>query len=320
MNGIKILAGQAGKPLASKVAQKLGLELTPATVGRFADGEVHIQILESVRNSDIFIINPTNPPAENFLEMALLAEAARGSSAGRITLVPSYLGYNRQDRKDRPRVPISAHTLARFLSQSGANRALLFDLHSEPTMGFFDPRVVIDHLYASIIAVPYLSRLLHNDFVVASPDKGGGPRASHYADHLGKDDYVVLTKERKRINEVDINSIKILGDVRDRDILFVDDMIDTGGTMIADAAAAKKAGAKKIYVFATHGLFSRKAIARLDKSEIDEIITTDSIYNAPDQLETERLKITLLSIAGLLAQAIRSIHQEESVSKLILKK
>ena len=315
---LRVFAGQAGIPLATEVCKKLSLPLSKATVQRFSDGEVRIQLLEDVRDSDVFIINPTNPPAENFFDMCLLAQAAQGSSAGRITLVPSYLGYNRQDRKDRPRVPISARWIARMLSQSGTNRMLLLDLHSEPTAAFFDSNIVVDHLYSSSVSIEYLKGLLHNEFVVASPDKGGGPRAEAYAKRLDLGDYVVFIKSRPQPNEVQKDSIKIIGDVNGKDIIFIDDLIDTAGTIIADAEAAQAAGAKDIYVFATHALFSQKAIEHLDRSCIKEVVITDSIHHEPVKLQTKRVKITILSIAELLGKAIRCVHEGESVSSLIV--
>lgn len=317
ISSIKILAGNAGIPLADEICSHLSVKRTAATVGRFNDGEVKVQILEDIRDSDVFILNPTNPPAENFIEMALLNEAAYGSSAKRITLLPSYLGYNRQDRKDRPRVPISARFFIKMLVGCGANRALLFDLHNEATAGHFFP-LVVDHIYASRMVVPHLKSLLKDPFVVASPDRGGGPRASAYADRLGHNDFVMFSKMRSETGSVDSHSIKIIGDVHDKDVLLVDDMIDSGGTLIADAAAAKAAGAKKVYAFATHALLSKNAIELLDASEIDELIVTNTIYHHPDALITKRLKLTVLSVAPLLAEAIRRIHDGESLSTLIL--
>ena len=316
---IKIFAGSAGRPFAEDVCKLLHVEIGRAEVSRFKDGEVRVQILENVRDADVFILNQTNPPAENILEMALLAEAAHDSSAGRITLVPSYLGYNRQDRKDRPRVPFSARMIMRFLGHSGANRALLFDLHSEPTAGYFYP-LVVDHLYASKISVPYLQKVLTKPFVVASPDKGGTSRAEAYARRLGHDDFVVFFKSRSAPGKVRKESIKIIGSVKGKDVVFVDDMIDSGGTMLADAEAAKKAGAKRIICFATHAVFSsnpKKVIARFDESPVTELIVTDSIRHDAKLLKSKRVKITVLPLSELVADAIARIHSGESVSALI---
>ena len=316
---IKIFAGNAGTKIAKEVCKKLGLPLGEALVSRFKDGEVRVQILENVRNADVFIINPLNPPAENIFETVLLAEAAHDASAGRITIVPTYLGYNRQDRKDRSRVPISARTIINFLASSGAHRALLFDLHSEPTAGFFHG-LMVDHLYASSVALPYLKKTLKRKYVIASPDKGGAPRAEAYARRLGLDDFVVFFKSRSAPGEIRKESIKIIGDVEGKDVVFIDDMIDSGGTMIADAEAAKKDGAKNIYCFATHAVFSsdpKSVIAKFENSDITELIITDSISHDPTLLKTKRLKLTVLPLAGLVAEAIKRIHTDTSLSGLI---
>jgi len=318
LSDIVIFSGRAGENLTKEVCLYLKLEPGKAKIQSFNDGEVDVQLLESVRGKDVFIINPTNPPAENILETVFLAETARGSSAKSVTLVCPYLGYNRQDRKDKPRVPISARIITRFLSKSGADRVVLFDLHSEPTMGFFDSHIVVDHLYASAISIPYIKKRLGDDFIVASPDKGGGPRADGYAKRLGLNDYVLFAKMRPKAGEIAKDKIKIIGDVDGKDVLFVDDMIDTGGTMIADAEVAKKAGARDIYVFATHGIFSKEAIKKFDESSIKEVITTNSIYHHPDFYKSKRVKITVLSVGPLLGEAIKHVHDGRSMSSLII--
>ncbi len=218
---IKIFAGTASRGFAEDVCKHLGVPLGDAMVTRFKDNEVRVQIMENVRDADVFIINQTNPPAENILEMVLLAEAAHDSSAGRITLVPTYLGYNRQDRKDRPRVPLAARTIMRFLGNAGVDRALFFDLHSEPTAGFMYPRIV-DHLYSSIVTVPYMQSILTDPYVVASPDQGGTKRAEGYARRLGQDDFGVFFKSRSAPGEVDKESIKIAKDL----IRYYDEQYD----------------------------------------------------------------------------------------------
>lgn len=317
---LKIFSGSASQQFTQDVCRKLGIVPAQSLVSRFKDGEVRVQILENVRDADVFIINQTNPPAENILEMALLSEAAHDSSAGRITLVPTYLGYNRQDRKDRPRVPISSRTIMRFLAHSGADRALFFDLHSEPTAGFMS-HLVIDHLYASKVSVPYLQKIVSKNYVVASPDKGGAVRAEAYARRMGQDDFVVFFKSRSAPGEVRKDSIKIIGSVKNKDVVFVDDMIDSGGTMLADAEAAKKAGAKRIICFATHAVFSsdpKTVIERFDNSPVTELIVTDSIRYDPKLLKSKRVKVTVLSLAELVADAIARIHSGESVSALII--
>lgn len=314
---IKVFSGNASNLLAEEVCKLLSIKPGLAEVGRFKDGEVRVQIKEDVRGADVFIINSTEPPAENFIEAGLLAEAACGASADRITLVIPYLGYNRQDRKDRPRVPISASVMINFLANRGANRVLLFDLHSEPTMGYFKP-MVVDQLYGSKVSIPYIKGLAKNPFVVASPDKGGGPRAETYARLLGQEDFVFFFKSRKGTGEIKVESIKIVGNVEGKDVIFVDDIIDTAGTIVADSLAAKTAGANNIYVVATHALFSGEAFKRMDDSPITEVVITNTISHKPSELKAGRVLITSLSVAPLLAEAVRRIHEGESVSSLIL--
>ncbi|MBM3257495.1 MAG: ribose-phosphate diphosphokinase [Candidatus Liptonbacteria bacterium] len=315
---LRIFSGQTSNDLNKEIVKILGIPMGKAEVSRHSDGEVRVQIEEDVRGMDVFIVNSTHPPLENLMDMLLLADAARRASAGRITLVPTYLSYNRQDRKDRPRVPISSHVLIQMLGNSGADRILLFDVHSEPTMGFFDNKIVVDHLYASVVSVPYLKKIIPKPFVVASPDKGGGPRAEAYARRLGMEDYVLFTKIRPKAGEINKKLIKIIGEVEGKNVLFVDDMIDTGSTLIADAAAAKQAGAKKIYALATHGVLSGNAVKNLDESEIEELIITNTIPHAMPKLKTKRLKITILPMAPLIAGAISRIHEGKPLSPLIL--
>ncbi len=315
---LKIFSGQASHNLQQRITKELGIAPGKAEVSRHSDGEVRIQIQEDVRGADVFIINSTHPPLENCMDMLLLADAARRASAERITLVPTYLSYNRQDRKDRPRVPISSHVFIQMLSRCGADRILLFDVHSEPTMGFFDNRIIVDHLYASIVSIPYLKKILPRPFVVASPDKGGGPRAEAYAKRLGMQDYVLFTKIRSKPGIVNEDRIKIIGDVKDKNVLFVDDMLDTGSTILADAAAAKKAGAKKIYAVVTHGVLSGNAVEKLDRSDLEELVITNTIPHDPQKLKTKRLKITVLPMAPLIADAISRIHHNKPLSPLIL--
>lgn len=317
-SSIAIFSGTQGQSLTREICKLLSVSPGEAHVGRFRDGEVNIELLTNVRGNDVYIVNPTNPPAENILEMVLLARAARGSSARRVTLVPTYLGYNRQERKDRPRVPISAKVIIDLLKLSGADRVLLTDLHAEATAAHFEP-MVFDHLYASYVGVPYLKQVVKSPFVVASPDAGGVPRARKYSQHLGNgEDLVIFSKSRKSAGEIEGGSVRIIGDVRDKNVLFVDDMIDSGGTMVEDARAAKEAGARSIFVFATHALFS-KGLGIFSGSPVDEVIVTDTIHHEPERLKAEGVKLTVCSIAPLLAQAIRRTHEEASLSALILK-
>lgn len=317
---LKIFTTGQGKILTEKITEILLMGPGKALVDRFSDGEVKVEIGEDVRGKDCFIVGSTNPPAENCFEVILLSRALKGSSADRITLVIPYLGYNRQDRKDKPRVPISASIIIGMLATcSSADRVLLLDVHSEATLGVFDDRgIKVDHLYASIVSIPYLKTLLTENLVVASPDKNGGARARAYAKLLGEEGYVLFDKSRTGAGKIDDKTILIIGNVSEKNVFFVDDMIDTGGTIIADAKAAKQAGARRIIIFATHAVFSQGAVAKLDESEVDEVIITDTISHPPEKLKTTRLKITTISVANLLARAIKNIHEEKSVSSLIL--
>lgn len=319
MSEIKIFAGTSAKALAIEVCRYLSVPLGVADVGRFPDGEVRVKDVEDVRGRDIFILNSLCPPAENWLEMLLLVAACRGSSAGRITIVPTYLGYNRQDRKMKGREPISAQVMLGILARSGCHRALMFDVHSEATLGVLhDHHVIVDHLYGSIISSGYLRSVLTEDFRVGSPDKGGVPRAEAYAKILGLDinDTVICLKRRKHNGDIDSDGIHIVGDVKDKDLLMVDDMVDTAGTVVENAKQAKVEGAKRIFVFATHPLLSGPAIQRINESPIDEVVVTDSIPHDAAALKAQCPKIRVLSVAELLAKAIRLIHEEQSLGPL----
>lgn len=316
-----VFATNQGRELAKETCRNLSISLGNATIGRFSDGEVKIKIEENVRDADVFIVGPTNPPAENLMELFLLAQAARRSSAGRVTLIPTYVGYNRQDRKDEPRVPVSSWFIFKMIEVSGVDRVLLFDLHSEATTIALDIKVQVDHLYCSAVALPVLRSLVRKKpFVVASPDAGGVPRAEALANLLGEEDVVIFRKKRKRANEIDDTKTRIIGDVKGKDILFVDDMIDTGGTICSHAKAAHEAGANDLYVYATHGLFSADAMTKLDKSGIKKIFVTNTIpQDARRRIGTKHVEIIPISIAPLLGQAIRRLNEGSSLSRLIPK-
>lgn len=312
---VQIFATGAGSALAEKMCQELGIVLGQARLGRFKDGEVDVQILENVRGNDVFIVAPTEPPAENLLEAVHLSEAARLSSAGRVTLVIPYFGYGRADRKDAPRKAIAARLAFKMLEIGHPDRFLMLDLHAEQTLASVD-NAVTDHLYGSAVAVPYMKKLLEGkDFVVASPDRGGGARAIKYAMLLGHEDFVFFSKQRASAGEVKQDSIKIIGDVKGKLVVLVDDMIDSGGTIIADAKAAKDEGATEVWAFATHGLFSAGALEKFKESAIDRIFTTDSVYHDPKELSAG--KVEVISVAPLLAQAVKRTHDGESLSALI---
>lgn len=316
MNNLLVLAGSESKHLGLAVCGLMNQKkLTKVRLARFSDNEVDVQIEENVRDEDVFIINSLPPPAENILETVFLANAARYSSAKRVTLVIPYLGYNRQERKDRPRVPISAKIVIDMLKLARADRALLVDLHAEATAAHFEP-MVHDHLYGSYSVIDYLRELLPKPFVVAAPDAGAVVRARKYAQYLGLADVVVLNKERVGAGKIKENKIKIIGNVRGKNVLLVDDMIDSGGTLIADAKALKEKGARKIYAFATHALFS-KGLGVFPKDLFTEIVVTDTIYHDKAIFEGHT-RVTVKSIAPLLARAIENIHTGESLSELIL--
>jgi len=321
MSVIKVFAGTSGRALATEVCRYLSIPLGVVDVGRFADGEVRVKDMEDVRGHDVFIINSLCPPAENWIEMLFLIATCRASSARRITIVPTYLGYNRQDRKMKSREPVSAQVMLSILGQSGCHRALMFDVHSEASLGVLHHcRVIVDHLYGSIASKDYLLSQLVDDFRVGSPDKGGVPRAEAYAKMLGLDidDTVVFLKRRTAEGGVDGNGIHVSGDVKGRDLLLVDDMIDTSGTVCKDAEVAKREGAKRIFVFATHPLLSGQAIDRINQSPIDQVIITDSIPHNAVELTAKCSKIKVLSVAELLAKAIRRINNEQSLGPLFI--
>ena len=313
---IQLFATNAGNELAKRIATELNVPLGEARLARFKDGEVDVQILENVRGNDVFIVASTQPPAENLLEALHLAEAARLSSAGRVTLVIPYFGYSRSDRKDAPRKAIGARLAFKLLEIARPDRFILLDIHAEQTLATID-HAVSDHLYGSAVAVPFLTPLLSGkDFVIASPDRGGGARAIKYASLMGHEDFVFFSKQRAQAGEVKQDSIKIIGDIEGKLVLLVDDMIDSGGTIIADAKAAKDAGARAVWAFGTHGLFSAGAIEKIEGSALDKVFTTDSIHHDETML-AKSTKVEIISVAGLLAKAIQRTHDGESLSALI---
>ena len=321
--GSKIIFGcTSSKVLAQKVCKILdSCKLGQLNLNRFSDGEIQIEIVENVRAADVFVICSTNPPAENFLELIFLASALRNSSAGRITLVIPYLGYNRQERKDQSRVPVSAKLVIEMIKLTRADRVLLLDLHADATAPHFEP-MIVDRLYAAYTSVPYLEKVFNGgEFVVASPDAGGVPRARKYRQMLGSGHKpAIFSKERPAPGEVSRDEIMMVGDVKGKDVLFVDDMLDSGGTAVADAQKAREEGAKRIVFFATHGIFSGGAIKRIDESGvIDEVVITDSIqHDSKIFTNVKNTTFTVLSIDDLIAEAIRRLHNDERLSSLFL--
>ena len=307
-HGFKLLSGTGNQALAEEIAGHLGVELCRVTCSRFADGEIFVRIDENIRGADVFIVQPTNPPADNVMELLLLIDAARRASAARITAVMPYYGYSRQDRKDQPRVAIGAKLVANMIETAGADRVLGVDFHQHQLQGFFD--VPVDHLYAAPVMVSHYRRKQLKDVVVVAPDVGSAKMARGYAKRLNGT-LAIIDKRRPTANVAEV--LNVVGDVEGRDCLIPDDMIDTAGTVTEAARALKKLGANDIYVCATHALLSGPAVERLCAAPIVEVAVTDTIA-IPEARQFPQLKV--LSVGELLAKAIRFTHSEQSVSSL----
>ncbi len=310
--GIKVFAGNSHRVLAEEICYYLSCDLGRATTARFSDGEFNFQIDENVRGGDVFIVQPTCPPSDaNLMELLVMLDAFRRSSAERVTAVVPYFGYARSDKKDRPRVPIAARLVANLLTVAGADRVLTIDLHAAQIQGFFD--IPVDHLYAAPVFIKHYRENPLERMVVVTPDTGGAERARAYAKRLDAD-LALCDKRREKANVAEV--MNVVGDVKGRNCLIVDDMCDTGGSLTKVAIALRNAGAEKIHACFTHGVFSGPAIERLAASEIEQIVVTNTVplHNGGQELE----KIKVLSIAPLLAKAIKSIHEETSVSSLFV--
>jgi ribose-phosphate pyrophosphokinase len=311
-NTLKIFTGNAHPALAREICKELGVPLGKAQVGRFPDGEVRLQILENVRGADVFVIQPTcRPVNDNLVELLVMLDALSRASAFRITAVMPYFAYARQDRKDRPRVPISSKLVADLLTSAGADRVLALELHAGQIQGFFD--IPVDHLYATPVTVGYFRRLKLKDLVVVSPDTGGVERARGFAKRMNIP-LAIIDKRREDANVVEV--FNVIGEVEGKTCLLVDDMIDTAGTLVSGARALKAQGAAKVYACCTHGVFAANAIERICDAPIEQVVATNSIPLTPEAEKCGKIKV--LSVAKLLADAIRSIHDETSVSKLFI--
>ncbi|NRA69721.1 MAG: ribose-phosphate pyrophosphokinase [Gammaproteobacteria bacterium] len=312
MPDIKIFAGNAIPELATKVADRLFLKLGDATVGRFSDGEISVQINENVRGADVFILQSTcSPTNDNLMELLVMVDALRRASAGRITAVIPYFGYARQDRRVRSaRVPITAKVVADFLSSVGVDRVLTVDLHAEQIQGFFD--VPVDNVFGTPVLLEDIESRQFHDPIVVSPDIGGVVRARALAKLLDDADLAIIDKRRPQANVSQV--MHIIGDVKDRDCIIVDDMIDTGGTLCKAAEALKEHGARSIYAYATHAVFSGNAVENIANSVIDEFIVTDSIPLSDAMIATGKVKVLSLDI--MMAEALRRVSNEESISAM----
>ncbi len=306
----KIFAGSANRVLAEKVCEQLGVSLGETKMLRFADGEIYFQLLENVRGADVFVVQPTCYPVDQHLvELLIMIDALKRASAGRITVVVPYYGYARQDRKDRPRVPISSKLVADLITTAGANRALFMDLHAAQIQGFFN--IPVDHMFASPVMVSYFRDLGLENLTVVSPDAGGVERARHFAQKVGAP-LAIVDKRRTDVNVTEV--MHVIGDVRGQTCLIVDDIVDTAGTLVKTVDALLAEGATKVYACASHAVLSGPAIERIASSRLEELVVTDSIPLAEAAQKVEKIKVR--SIAGLLAATIENIHMETSVSSL----
>ncbi|WP_419860663.1 ribose-phosphate diphosphokinase [Candidatus Palauibacter sp.] len=307
---IMLLSGTANPALAQGIADVLGERLCDVTIKRFADGEIFVRIDENVRGRDVFLIQPTNPPAENVLELLILIDAAKRASAARVTAVVPYYGYGRSDRKDQPRVSIAAKLLANLMTAAGADRVLSIDFHQHQIQGFFD--IPVDHLYAAPVFRRYYEMKKLDNLVVVATDVSAAKMARGYARRLGGD-LAIIDKRRPAPNEAEVSNI--VGEVEGKHCIVPDDMIDTAGTMVSAIEVLKERGALDVYVLATHPLFSGPALERLGSADVKEITVTDTVPLAPGVREALP-NLTVLSVASLLAQAIESTHTNSSVSML----
>ncbi len=308
----KIFCGTANEPLCDEVCAFLGMTRGQALITRFADGEAYVQIQENVRGADVFVMQPTCYPVDgNLMELLLILDALKRASARRITAVIPYYGYARQDRKDKPRVPISSKLVADLLTTAGAHRALVIDPHTPQLQGFFN--IPVDHLFASPVLVDYFKKLTLPNLTVVSPDAGGVERARFFAKKIDAP-LAIVDKRRVEMNVAEI--MNVIGDVEGRTCLIIDDLIDTAGTLVKTAAALMDAGASAVYACCSHPVLSGPAVENISKSCIQEVIVTNTIPLADDAKAQSKIKV--LSIAGLIGRAIQSIHEETSVSKLFL--
>jgi ribose-phosphate pyrophosphokinase len=314
MDDLRIFSGRAHATLSRQVAEYLGLRLGAILIEDFPDGELHVKIDEDIRGKDVFIIQPTCPPVnQNLMELLIMIDCARRASADRITAVIPYFGYARQDRKDEGRVPITAKLVANLIAQAGTTRVLALDLHAAQIQGFFD--VPVDNLTAEPILSRYFGRQKLDNLVVVSPDVGNAKRARQYARRLGGELAII---DKRRVSGSQVAVSRVIGDVRGKSVLMVDDMISTAGTIVDAAELVKKEGATRILVGATHGVLCGPAVERLGKAPIDEVVVTNTIP-VPAETLAAMPKLKVLSVAELVGEAIHRIHSNESVSSLFLK-
>ncbi len=307
---LKIFSGNANHELAEDICDQLHVPLGEATIGRFSDGEIRLQIMQNVRGDDVFLVQPTCPPVnDHIMELLIFVDALARASARRITVVLPYYGYGRQDRKSEPRVPISAKLVANLITAAGADRVLAMDLHVGQIQGFFD--IPVDHMYAMPVFLDYIREKHLTDVVVVSPDAGGVERARAFAKRLDAE-LAIIDKRRPRANVADV--MNVIGDVKGKTAILLDDMVDTAGTLCKDAEALKSFGATRIFAATSHGVLSGPAMERINKSPIEELMISNSI---PLKGKTSP-KVTVLSVAPLLAEAIKRIHEDQSVSQLFV--
>ncbi len=310
---MKIFSGSAHPGLTKEIADVLGISVGQAKLRRFPDSEVSFQIDENIRGTDVFVVQPTSPPVDqHIMEMLVMIDAFRRSSAARITAVIPYYGYARQDRKDKPRVPISAKLVANILSAAGANRVLTMDLHKAQIQGFFD--IPVDHLFAAPVIIDYLARQQFQRLTIVSPDAGGAERARAYAKRLGAD--LAIIDKRRSPDDGRTEVVNVIGEVAGRTCIIQDDIVDTAGTMQGAAQALLDNGAERVWACAVHGLLSGEAVQRIEQSAFERLVITNTIPLSPEHASCK--KIVTLSVARLLGQAIRSIHEETSVSSLFV--
>lgn len=305
---MKIFSGTSNQPLAQSICKSIGIELGKCTVSAFPDGETFVKIEENVRGEDVFLVQSTSPPTNhNLMEMFIMIDALRRASASRITAVLPFYGYARQDRKDQPRVPITAKLVANLIVAAGANRVLTMDLHAQQIQGFFD--IPVDHLYAAPVMYEYLRSKKLKNFVVVSPDVGGIKMAHAYSQVLGAG-LAIVAKRRKSATEVE--SMTVIGEIKGKCVLMVDDLTETAGTLTTAGALLKAKGAREIIACVSHAILNDLGINRLRKSVVDELITTDTVLRPA----IDGVNITTLSVAGLLGEAIKRIHNNSSVTSL----